>query len=356
MKIQNWGIFEFQKQMICQFNRLSGQKISLYQKFQKINRTYSLSNQKFCLIALSKDQSIIKNLNNSFCYIDSRILNISEYDDEKYEFSQDFTNIDVVNFNEQIQDYNLDDLIVYFDNELPSEIELQLKFRCNSIFVPNYNELYPYNLQSTHSNYKLRINIKTLLCQYGEIKNYTDFSCIPCDNNQIFSHQLLINKNVNQKMMFLLLVSNQLYQSQNQVIGDHILKVIQQLIVQNYLKIVSVVGQRVMNLVFQVILEHYVNNVIYIIQEVMDNFLLVRNSHVDYAQKIITLVSIQTLASILISVQITLIATKEYQKFLLIQYGISSILKQKLINNFNQNAHQLFLNNWFHCYILIKAN
>ncbi|CAD8116010.1 unnamed protein product [Paramecium sonneborni] len=162
----------------------SGQKISLFKKFSITNRTYSLQNQKFRLIALSKDNSIIKNLNKSFCYIDSRILNISEYDDEKYEFSQDFTNIDVVNFNEQTQDYNLDDLIVYFDNELPSDIVLQLQFRCNSIFVPNYNEQYPYNLQSTHSNYKLRIQIKTLLCQYGEIKNYTDFSCIPCDSNQ----------------------------------------------------------------------------------------------------------------------------------------------------------------------------
>ncbi|CAD8166312.1 unnamed protein product [Paramecium pentaurelia] len=162
----------------------SGQQISQYEFFSKVNRTYTAFNSKFRVIALGKDNSIIKNLINSYCNIDSRKINTSNYDDEQIPFSNKFTNFDSVYFNEQTQDYNLDDMILYFDNELPSEIVLQLQFNCNSVVVPIYNQQYPYNLLSTHSNYKLRLNIKTLPCQYGEIKNYTDYSCIPCDSNQ----------------------------------------------------------------------------------------------------------------------------------------------------------------------------
>ncbi|CAD8214829.1 unnamed protein product [Paramecium octaurelia] len=162
----------------------SGQQISLYEYFSKANRTYTTLNEKFRVLALGKDNSIIKNLKNSYCTIDSRRINIAEHQYEQVPFSNNFTNFDSVYFNEQTQDYNLDDLIVYFDNELPPHIVLQLQFMCNSVVVANYNQQYPYNLLSTHQNYKLRINIKTLPCQFGEIKNYTDYSCTPCDNNQ----------------------------------------------------------------------------------------------------------------------------------------------------------------------------
>ncbi|CAD8110877.1 unnamed protein product [Paramecium sonneborni] len=168
----------------------SGQQISLYEQFNKINKTYSPFNQKFRVIALSQDNSVMKNVLNSICDIDSRILNISNLNDDNM-FSNNLTNIKNIRFNNQTQDYNLDDLIVNFDNALPSEIVLQLQFRCNSIFIPIYNQQYPYNLIRTHSNYKLRINIKTLSCQYGEIKNNTDYSCIPCNSDQgLFSLNL----------------------------------------------------------------------------------------------------------------------------------------------------------------------
>ena len=78
------------------------------------------------MIALSKYNSIIKNLKNSFCFIDSRMLNKSEIDDEKSEFSNNFTNKNIVNFNELTYDYNLYDMIVYFDSDLPDDIVLQL--------------------------------------------------------------------------------------------------------------------------------------------------------------------------------------------------------------------------------------
>ncbi|CAD8065756.1 unnamed protein product [Paramecium sonneborni] len=169
----------------------SGQQISQYEQFNKINKTYSPFNLRFRLIALSQDNNVMKNLQNSFCKIDSRILNTSDLNEDNI-FSNNLTNMKIISFNNQTQDYNLDDLIVYFDNALPSEIVLQLQFRCNSIFIPIYNQQYPYNVISTHSNYGLRINIKTLSCQYGEIKNNTDYSCIPCNSDQgLFS--LILN-------------------------------------------------------------------------------------------------------------------------------------------------------------------
>ncbi|CAD8079740.1 unnamed protein product [Paramecium primaurelia] len=161
----------------------SGQKISSYQEFSKENKSYSPFKYKFRVIALSKDNSVMKNLKNSFCEIDSRILNTSDLFQED-KFSNNLTNINEITFNDLTQDYNLDDLIIYFDNASPLEIVLQLQFRCNSISIPVYNKSYPYNLMNSHSNYKLRVNIKALSCQYGEIKNNTDFSCIPCNSDQ----------------------------------------------------------------------------------------------------------------------------------------------------------------------------
>ncbi|CAD8203708.1 unnamed protein product [Paramecium pentaurelia] len=163
----------------------SGQKISSYQVFSKENKSYSPFRYKFRVVALSKDNSVMKNLENSFCEIDSRILNTSEFLQDTL-FINNLTNLNKIMFNDLTQDYNLDDLIVYFDNTLPSDIVLQLQFRCNSILIPIYNQQYPFNLTNTHSNYKLRLNIKTLSCQYGEIKNKTDFSCIPCNSDQGF--------------------------------------------------------------------------------------------------------------------------------------------------------------------------
>ncbi|CAD8213410.1 unnamed protein product [Paramecium pentaurelia] len=168
----------------------SGQRISHYKYFSQEDRSYYPFNYKFRLMALSKDNSVIKNLKNSYCEIESRILNTSNINDQQL-FSNNLTNMQNISFNESTQDYNLDDFIVYFDNALPSEIVLSLQFKCNSIIIPIYNSQYPFNQINHHSNYKLRVNIKTLNCQYGEIKNNSDFSCVPCNSDQgLFSLKL----------------------------------------------------------------------------------------------------------------------------------------------------------------------
>ncbi|CAD8125608.1 unnamed protein product [Paramecium sonneborni] len=159
----------------------SGQQIQNYQKFSTFTRE---------IMAVNKDKNVIKNLEGTFCEIQSRMINSSQ-EEQNSNFTNNYTNIINITFNSTTQDYNLDQLIIYFDNELPEQIKLQLQFICSSIVLPIYNQNYPYDIIDTHKNYKLRLNVKSLSCQYGEIKNYTDFSCQLCDGNQgLFSLQL----------------------------------------------------------------------------------------------------------------------------------------------------------------------
>ncbi|CAD8099472.1 unnamed protein product [Paramecium primaurelia] len=160
----------------------TGQKISSYKIFDWKNKFYYQSNQILRILALDGDSNIIQNLQNTECFIESRIFDESKQEDQ--DFTNNYTNIQRISFNLDTQTYNLDDLIVYFDNSVPQEIVLQLQFTCNSIKVPIYNTQYPYEIIDYHSNYKLRVNVKTYECQYGEIKNMTGFSCEKCDSDQ----------------------------------------------------------------------------------------------------------------------------------------------------------------------------
>ncbi|CAD8114069.1 unnamed protein product [Paramecium sonneborni] len=159
----------------------TGQKISTYNIFDWKNKIYYKSNLIFRVFALDGDMNTIQNLNDSQCEIQSRILNISKDKDEDQEFTNNYTNIRNITYNLSTQNYNLDDMIVYFDNQAPQDIVLQIQFICNSIRIPIYNLENPLEIVDYHSNYKLRVNIKTYDCQFGEIKNITNFSCEKCD-------------------------------------------------------------------------------------------------------------------------------------------------------------------------------
>ncbi|CAD8126262.1 unnamed protein product [Paramecium sonneborni] len=172
----------------------TGQKISTYQFFNWKNNNYINYDLIFRIHAMNRRNNQIQDLSNSYCTINSRRYNISE-NDESQEFQNNYTNNNSIQFNSQSQDYNLDNLIVYFDNEVPEDIVLQLEFNCDQVKVPIYNNTYPYQTYSYHSNYKLRINIKTLECQFGEIKNITDQSCEKCNSIQgLFSLTLNAQK------------------------------------------------------------------------------------------------------------------------------------------------------------------
>ncbi|CAD8200405.1 unnamed protein product [Paramecium octaurelia] len=161
----------------------SGQSIANYRYFNWKDRQYIPSNQTFRIIPLNQEDQIIKSLSDTFCRIQGRIHNFSENKTDSENFQYNFTNINYTYFNDSTQDYNWDDLVIYLDNELPSHMSLQLEFSCNSIQIPIFNKVAPYNLQGNHNNYKLRVEVRSLPCQFGEIKSVINFSCILCDNS-----------------------------------------------------------------------------------------------------------------------------------------------------------------------------
>ncbi|CAD8084363.1 unnamed protein product [Paramecium sonneborni] len=160
----------------------TGQKLSTYMLFDWKNKIFWDPQLTFQIIALDEGKNQIKNLKNTYCTIQSRSFNLSQNDNQ--EFTNNHTNVQFIDFNIKSQNYLTDDLIIYFDNQVPEEIVLQLQFQCNSIKVPIYNDKYPYEIIDYHQNYSLRINIKTFLCQFGEIKNSKTQSCEICDSNQ----------------------------------------------------------------------------------------------------------------------------------------------------------------------------
>ncbi|CAD8213585.1 unnamed protein product [Paramecium octaurelia] len=172
----------------------TGQQISTYQFFDWKNQNYINYGLIFRIHAENRKMHLIQNLTNTVCTINSRRYNISEQDEDQ-EFTNNFTKYNTIIFDAETQDYKLDDLIVYFDNDAPEEIVLQLEFQCNSIKIPIFNSTYPYQTLSFHNDYSLRINVKTLECQFGEIKNLTDYSCSICDSIQgLFSLTLNAQK------------------------------------------------------------------------------------------------------------------------------------------------------------------
>ncbi|CAD8215017.1 unnamed protein product [Paramecium pentaurelia] len=169
----------------------SGQSIAKYKYFDWEDRKYIPSNQTFRLIPLNSESQIIRNLSGTSCRIQGRIHVFSENKLDSDNFLFNFSNMNNTQFNDSTQGYNLEDLIIYLDNELPSNMSLQLEFSCNSIQIPIFNKKLPYNLQGSHNNYKLRVEVRTLPCQFGEIKSFINFSCILCDNSQgLFSLKL----------------------------------------------------------------------------------------------------------------------------------------------------------------------
>ncbi|CAK68311.1 unnamed protein product (macronuclear) [Paramecium tetraurelia] len=163
----------------------TGQSISKYQFFDWKNQVFINAKMIFRILTLNRDQTINLNpsIERSICTIQSREYNISKEDEDQL-FTNNYTNLNSIKFNSDTLDYNLDELIVYFNNEVPEDIVLQLEFMCETIKVPIFGLEYPYFVESYHDNYKLRINVKTFECQFGEIKNITNFSCEQCDSTQ----------------------------------------------------------------------------------------------------------------------------------------------------------------------------
>ncbi|CAD8083698.1 unnamed protein product [Paramecium primaurelia] len=162
----------------------NGQQISQYQYFDWNKGEYVPYNLHFRIVALDKLNSIQQDLESTYCDISGRLL----MESGENEFTQNFTNIKRIEFNKS--DYNLDNLIIYLDDQLNKT--LQLQFQCNSIYIPIYDQ--NKEIVSYHNNYYLRINLKTLPCQMGEIKSLVDSTCVPCNVEQ-GQYSLGINSN-----------------------------------------------------------------------------------------------------------------------------------------------------------------
>ncbi|CAD8211806.1 unnamed protein product [Paramecium pentaurelia] len=162
----------------------NGQQISQYQYFDWNKGEYVPYNLHFRIVALDKLNSIQQDLESTYCNISGRLL----MESGENEFTQNFTNIKRIEFNKS--DYNLDNLIIYLDDQLNKT--LQLQFQCNSIYIPIYDQ--NKEIVSYHNNYYLRINLKTLPCQMGEIKSLVDSTCVPCNVEQ-GQYSLGINSN-----------------------------------------------------------------------------------------------------------------------------------------------------------------
>ncbi|CAD8121897.1 unnamed protein product [Paramecium sonneborni] len=160
----------------------NGQVLSEYKFFDWKIQNYVPYNLHLRLIPLDLFNNVQQNLENSSCQISSRILT----QNEDSNFTLDFTNFNQVKF--QQYDYNFDNIIFYLDSEL--NLTLQLQFHCDSIFTPIYGK--QKEVIGYHNNYFLRMNVKTLPCQLGEIKVNFDNSCQPCNGTQGF-YSLILN-------------------------------------------------------------------------------------------------------------------------------------------------------------------
>ncbi|CAD8114528.1 unnamed protein product [Paramecium sonneborni] len=171
----------------------SGTPIKQYKKFNKNTELLESQNLTFRIVALDDQNFKLNNLTNSKCFLEAFIFDIEK---NKVQENQDqkLLSQKTVSFDSNTNDYNLDDLIIYFDSENTNKTYLQLVITCTSIQIPQYDENNVI-IQSFHNNYKLFVNINTFKCRVGEIKSLQDYSCHECDPTlDQYSNQLNLNK------------------------------------------------------------------------------------------------------------------------------------------------------------------
>ncbi|CAD8147103.1 unnamed protein product [Paramecium octaurelia] len=171
----------------------SGTPIKEYQKFNQISEQLEPMNFTFRIVALDDYYSKLNNLTNSNCTLETFVFDIEK------NIAQETSNQILINkksvlFDSNTNDYNLDDLVIYFDSDNTNKTYLQLVISCSCIQIPQYDE-NKVIIQSFHNNYKLFVNINTFKCRVGQIKSIQDNSCHECDPNlDQYSNQLNLNK------------------------------------------------------------------------------------------------------------------------------------------------------------------
>ncbi|CAD8096842.1 unnamed protein product [Paramecium sonneborni] len=171
----------------------SGTPIKQYKRFNQNKQELESQNLTLRIVALDDQYFKLNNLNNSKCSLEPFIVNI-ENNKIQENLNQQLISQNTVTFDPISNDYNLDNLIIYFDSKNTNKTYLKLVITCSSIQIPIYDE-NNLIIQSFHNNYQLFVNINTLKCRVGQIKSLTDNSCHECDPNlDQYSNQLNLNK------------------------------------------------------------------------------------------------------------------------------------------------------------------
>ncbi|CAD8128288.1 unnamed protein product [Paramecium sonneborni] len=156
----------------------SGQAINSY-KYYYIDTDEQVPYEwQFKLINLDRYKQPMSNiLQTESCTLSARIMDTNNYNTSK-EFLSNFTNKQIVYYDQRAGAFDFDSLIVTFDPYLEDNLFLQLRFVCTSIKIPVYQTISPYKIQSYNQNYALYVNVKTLPCQLGEA--YSLQQCKAC--------------------------------------------------------------------------------------------------------------------------------------------------------------------------------
>ncbi|CAK55664.1 unnamed protein product (macronuclear) [Paramecium tetraurelia] len=167
----------------------SGIRISKYKYFDFTTQTYEDYNLTFRILAINSFGEQITNLSNSFCSIYAQeIQNTEEVLFSKLQFdpeqSKQYLSITKIEFNLTTGDFNLDDLIIYFNPQTDNKISLLLAIACDQIQVFQFNEVFPYEKTSVISDYYVLVQLRTFKCQLGEYLNSTSGGCVECDITQ----------------------------------------------------------------------------------------------------------------------------------------------------------------------------
>ncbi|CAD8084407.1 unnamed protein product [Paramecium sonneborni] len=157
----------------------SGRQIYSYEFFDLFKSEYVPYNLSFRIIALNKYNTQEKKLVGTTCTLTPTIMNTTS--DEAVKGLIGTLSYSNVKFNDSTGDYNLDDLIIYFNPTYEDEIVLRLNIQCKIIQIPQYEVTPPYLIKNYITNYNLLVDIKTFQCQLGEFFNGTTGGCILCD-------------------------------------------------------------------------------------------------------------------------------------------------------------------------------
>ncbi|CAD8191360.1 unnamed protein product [Paramecium octaurelia] len=164
----------------------SGQAIRNYKYYNETTQQFVSYNLTFRILALNKQNNKIQNLQGTKCTVKSYLVSKASSNQESPKVLSDanttFTNLKEVAFDTDNQDYNLDDMIIYFDPTKNSEQVLQLEFFCDSVRIPQFDPEPPYLLNTLIQDYRLRVNVQSFDCQLGEQKRSDDGTCVVCDS------------------------------------------------------------------------------------------------------------------------------------------------------------------------------